>query len=98
MGFGSIVRSGVAIADKLTGGSDNLQDDFTMYPWISDDAQGAPQYGAAISMTGVVVVKQQKRKLSGGEEVMQNASITILRPVSPHGATGRQEPIDTRDK
>lgn len=94
-GFSSIVRSGVAIANRLTAG---LQVQVSHEAWIRDDGKGKPVYATAISRPAIVQPKSRLRRAPNGREVMQRAAIVFVGPVEANGAAGRQEPIDPRDK
>jgi hypothetical protein len=95
MGFDTLVRNGVALADRMT---TDLQVTIQIYPWIGTNDNGGPLYGSAVSMKAIVEEKEITRRLSTGQEVTQQAEITIPRPVAANGATERREPIDPRDK
>lgn len=95
MSLDSLIRQGVAVADRLTA---SLQDSVVFFAWIGSGSEGEPEYAAPISIPAVVEEKEYLRKLSSGEEVTQKASITIPRPVPPNGAANRKEPIDPRDQ
>jgi len=97
MGIGSLIRGGMKIIDKATGGSDGVQDTIYISPWIGNTIEGGPDYGPAVPMEAIVNEKEYQRTLASGDEIMQRAEITIPRPVEPNGAAERREPIDPRD-
>jgi hypothetical protein len=98
MGLGDILRTGIAIADRVTGGSGGLQGTVLLYPWEGSGDYGEADFGIAIPVDAIIDERQYKRRLKSGDDVIQRAEITILRPIAPNGAENRREPIDTRDK
>lgn len=94
MSLDSIIRKGVAIADKVTR---PLQCAVTHKAWIAQDVYGAAIYAGAASRLAIVEQKQQMRRTTTGELVMTTASVMFIYPVPPNGAAGRREPIDPRD-
>lgn len=95
MGLSDIVRNGVALAKSITA---DLQTEVQIEPWIAATTSGGPTYGAARTFRAIVDYKQRLRRTVPGQEVLQQAAVYILEPVSANGATGRNEPIDSRDK
>jgi|WetSurSiteA1Bulk_404760.scaffolds.fasta_scaffold132009_1 hypothetical protein len=97
MSLDSLIRSAVAIADSVT---KSLQDQtVTITPWIGIGTTYAePLYGAAVSVPAIVEEKERLVSLSNGEVIRQKAVVTIPRVLTVNGATGRQEPVDSRDK
>jgi hypothetical protein len=98
MGFGSALRAGIAVADKLTGGSDGFQGTVQHYCWVGDLAHGQPDYAPFVLVDALIDERTMRRRLPTGDEIIVRATITILRSLEPNGATNRHEPIDTRDK
>jgi len=94
-GFADIVRSGVAIAQTLT---QSLQVEVEHFPWVDSDSHGAPVFGYSLKRSAIVEYKQSAVRNVQGETVLSRAKITILYPLTPNGATGRREPIDSRDR
>jgi hypothetical protein len=95
-GFDSLIRSGVALADSLTG---SLQSTVTHEAWIGQDAYGSPSYAAPVARAALVEQRvAQARVQPSGEMVSTTAKVTFLRPIAPNGAAGRKEPVDTRDR
>lgn len=94
MGLDSIIRSGIALADKVV---TILQDTITIAPWTGSDSQGGPTYGTPVSMLAIVEEKQFLRRLGNGQEVTQKAQVTIPRPIADNGTANRREPVDPRD-
>jgi hypothetical protein len=95
MSLAGIVRSGVAIANRIT---KPLQATVTHYPWISETGDGAPDYDTGVPVRAVVEHRQRRFLTARGQEVVSEHQIFILDPVDPNGAPDRQEPIDIRDK
>jgi hypothetical protein len=98
LGLGALLRKGVALADKITGGSDGVQDDVTLYPWTGTGTYGEPTYGAGVPISAFIEDRMVTRNEAGGDEISSRTVLTIMRPITPNGATGRREPLDTRDK
>jgi len=96
MSFSKTIRSAVALADKITA---DLQVDVVHYAWIgTDSTYGAPEYAVAVTRKALVELKQRVLKTADGQDFVQKASITFLRPITANGAVNRLEPIDLRDK
>lgn len=86
----------VAVADNVT---QDLQVTVQHYPWIGNDSTyDKPRYDTPVSRLALVEMKQRLIRLPSGQEIMQRAVVTFLRPIAPNGADGRREPIDPRDK
>lgn len=97
MGLADIVRSGIAVANTLT---ETLQATVTHEAWIGNKTDGyaGPRYAEGIARAALVDQTRKLRRLSNGEEVVQQASITFLTPIAANGATNRREPVDPRDR
>lgn len=95
MGFGDIVRSGVALADTLT---QDLQATVQHHAWVGNDGYGADTYAAPVARLALVEWKQRPAIGAGGKELLTKAVLTFLRPVAAQGTAGRVEPIDPRDR
>lgn len=95
MALDSLIRRGVAVADRLTA---SLQPDVTHEAWTGQDGYGAATYAAGVARAAIIEQKQRLHRTSNGREVVTKAKITILRPITPNGAAGRTEPIDVRDR
>ena len=94
----TLVSSLIAVADNLTT-SMGLQASVTHYAWTANGSTyGEPTYATGVARNAIVEMKQRLRRLAGGQEVLQQASVTFPRPITANGATGRREPIDPRDK
>lgn len=94
-GFADLVRSGVALADSLT---TTLQPSVTHEAWTGNDGEGGYTYATGVSRAALVERKQKMVRSSTGEEVMSTHVVTFLRPIAAQGTSGRQEPIDPRDR
>lgn len=95
MGLASIVRNGIAIADKIT---KDLQAPVLIQRWISEGRSGTPGREAS-PITVMAIIEPDKNKVpnpSGGAMIV-TSKITILTPMAAQGAAGRDEPIDQRD-
>jgi hypothetical protein len=93
-----IVRSGVALADKLTA---SLQSTVTIEAWIADDLTSpmpAPVFAEPIRHAAIVEQRAEAVRTVSGETVMTKAQVTFIHPITPNGAVGRIEPIDPRDR
>jgi len=95
MGFDSLVRSGVALANTLT---TSLQTTVEHSAWTASDGRGAPVFASSVSRPALVEYKQKAVRTSTGETVLSTSKVTILGPVEETSATGREGPIDPRDK
>lgn len=95
MGFDTIVRSGVALANSLTA---SLQVTVTHEAWTGNNVHGKHTYAAPISRLAIVEHKQLLRRTRDATVTMVEPSVLILEPVDDNGATGRKEPIDPRDR
>jgi hypothetical protein len=93
MSLASVVRKGVALASKQTG---SLQEAVEHVTWIGQDFMGAATV-TSVPRKALVEQKLHQRRLSDGTMVTVKATLTFLDVVAPNGATGRVEPIDTRD-
>jgi hypothetical protein len=96
MGLKNLIRNVIATADSVTS---DLQVPVLHYAWIGNDSvYGGPLYAAPITRQAIVEKKIRNFRIESGEEILQKATITFLRPISHNGAANRQEPIDPRDK
>lgn len=96
MGFDSIVRSGVKLADSLT---KSLQATVLLHRWrgVLDDGS-KPDYAPAITLEAVVDYRPRRFMNAAQEQVDVVATATIPAALPALGAEDRDEPIDTRDK
>lgn len=72
-----IVRSGVAIANKLTA---DVQADVMHESFLGQTVKGDRQYSAPVSRPAIVQMKQKSVLTASGELTMSNAQIVILDP------------------
>jgi hypothetical protein len=98
MGLGSILRNGVATANRITGATDGLQGECKHYAWTGQDGYGKPTYASVKKFSAVVNRKQVPVRTATGEVLLSRAQLTILQPLTAQGADERTEPIDLRDK
>jgi hypothetical protein len=95
-----ILRLGVGLANHLTTG---VQQIITIEPWIGQNAHG-PLFGAPVVFDGspgrpmAIVDTTTKQRVVKGQWINIAGTLTFLGDVSPNGAPGREEPIDTRDR
>ncbi len=66
--------------------------------WTGSDGYGQPSYAAGTSLSAIFVEKAEMVVNGRGEEVRASGYLQILQPVTANGATGRDEPIDPRDR
>jgi hypothetical protein len=95
MALSDLIRSGVRMADNLTA---DLQPLVVHSAWIGNDGFGGDLYAAPVSRPAIVEREQKMVTNAEGREVLAEHVITFLRPIENHGAPGRQEPIDPRDR
>lgn len=95
MSLRDIIKNAVAIADTVTA---PLQVAVDHYAWTGSDDFSKPTYARPVSRLAVVEELQRYRRTETGQEIVQKASITFIRPISANGASQRREPIDPRDK
>lgn len=95
MGLADIVRSGIAIANTITA---SLQVPISIQRWTGQGQTGAPSYAAAITVQALVEPEKVLRPSGTGGVMALTSKVTILTPLTAHGATGRSEPLDQRDK
>ena len=95
MGLDDLVRMGVAIADAQT---KSLQANVIHAAWTGSGTFGEPTYASAVVRPAIVEYKQRLRRTSGGQEVMQQASVMFVGPIPNNGAAERREPVDPRDQ
>jgi hypothetical protein len=95
MALDSILRSGVALANRMTG---SLQAVVTHEAWTGTDTFNKPTYATAVSRPAIVDLNQRRSIERDGTVIVSRASITFLSPIAANGASGRREPIDPRDR
>ena len=95
MGLDSVVRSVVATANSVTA---SLQATVQHAAWTGNQQDGTDSFATAVPLQALVEFKQRLRRLPTGREVLQQAELTFIGPVTANGASGRREPIDPRDQ
>jgi len=95
MSLASLIKTGIATANSVTS---SLQVDVIHWPWIGQDAKGAPEYASPVTYLALVERKQKRVTGQNGQEVTATYSVTFIQPLSAQGTEGRHEPIDMRDK
>ena len=95
MALSTIIRNTIAIADRLT---IDLQVPVQHYAWIADGSTyGEPVFASPVTRLALVEMRQRLIRLEG-QDIIQRAVVTFLRPIAANGASDRREPIDLRDK
>lgn len=98
MALDSVIRSAIATANTITR---SLQSEVVIHRWIGQDGFGNNTYAAPLPVLAIVEQKQRLRVVSSGpvtQTIQTIGTVQILEVVPPHGATGRSEPIDSRDR
>jgi hypothetical protein len=95
MELGEIIRDAVAIAHTET---ESIQATVLHHAWIAEDSHGTDTFAPPVSLTALVVQRQEPRMSASGVAISTRAKLTFLQPVPANGAPGRIEPIDTRDR
>lgn len=98
MGLRDIVRGGVATAKGVLGGPSGLLDGVTHEAWTGQDGYGKPTYATGLPYEAFVEYRRELDRVVGAEEIIQLASVMILEPIPDTVATGRQNPLDPRDR
>lgn len=95
MGLRDLIASGVALADNLTG---DLQPEVSHEAWVGQNGFAQAIYSAPSYHKALVERKQRLVRTASGEEKVASHLVTFLRPLPANGASGRNEPIDPRDR
>jgi len=96
MGFQTLVANLVGTANTITA---SLQDTVTHEAWAATDADGVRTYATGVSLSGVVIYRQEAIRTDEGQDITSPAKIVIVGPVTATGTPAtRNEPIDTRDR
>ncbi len=95
MGLDDIFRDGVALMNTTLA---DLQGDITIAPWTGHDFNVKPTYAAAVTYPAIINRTQRVLRGKDGQTFNISASVQLLQPVTATVATGRQNPIDPRDK
>ena len=94
MGLDATIRAAISVISTATA---DLQATVAHAAWTGKDGYNKPTFATPVSRQALVELKQRLRRLPNGQEVLQQAAVTFIGPISPNGATGRREPIDPRD-
>lgn len=95
MSLADLVRSSVAVADRVTRA---LQVDVEHEAWIGQSSTTKPTYAAAVNVKAIVEQGPKALRTPSGETIPIKAVISILHTIADNGAAGRKEPIDPRDR
>ncbi len=97
MGFDSLVRNAVALANSLTS---TLQVAVSHKAWIGDDDTGKPTYATAVSRKAIVSDSSRRIRRDDSEEIVARTYIAFLAPIAARtpAVTGRHDPLDERDQ
>lgn len=95
MGFADLIRSGVALANTLTG---DLQASVTHHAWIAQTGFGEDTFADPVTRPALVDRTVTERYTQSGRLVQTLATLTFLEPIPANGAAGRTEPVDPRDR
>ncbi|MDP3717098.1 MAG: hypothetical protein Q8T13_04930 [Acidobacteriota bacterium] len=94
MGLANIIRSGVAVADRLTA---DLQVDVTHRTVGAADGDGKPATGSTTTRSAIVTYETKPVKMLDGREALSQAQVVFLSDVAvamedvltlPGGVTG----------
>lgn len=95
-GFAGLIQQGLKIIDTQT---KSLQVEVQRYAWLGQDGFGDEDWDETPDLIkGVYEPKDEMRHDQDGRRVRVKGVLLIPRPVAPKGGTGRNEPIDYRDK
>jgi len=94
MGLDDLIRSGIATARTITL---PLHVSITHRTWIAQSFDGTVTY---TNVTRKALVERKQRLITDkeGRQVMSSGYVGILEEITPNGAAGRQEPVDTKDR
>lgn len=95
MSLDSIVRKGVALANRVTG---PLQVNIVHEAWLSSLPGGDYTYDTPTTRLAIVEYGIYLRTMSDGRQIQATAHVTFPYPLVANGAPGRDEPIDVRDR
>lgn len=97
MSLRDVLVNGIATAHTILNGG-GMEASVTHTPWTGQDGYGADTFGAPVPRRAIVDMTRKPRVTRAGKLLMTIAEITFLEPITDNGASGRDEPIDTRDK
>ena len=82
MGYGALIRDGVALAKRITGGADGVLTTVTQRRAAARDGYGDP-IGADVVTTYEAIVESKTRtyRTSSGEEAVSQHTVSFLEPV-----------------
>lgn len=95
MDLAALVRKGVGTVDTFT---KSLQPTVQHFAWTGQNIYGKATYAAPVSLKVIEEQEVRQHETKSGQSVMTRAKVTILQPITPNGAVGRDEPVDSRDK
>ncbi len=97
MSLADLVRNGIALANSQTA---TLQVSVRHEAWIGQDATGKPLYATAVTRSAIVTDSSRRFKRNDGEEIVATTYVAFLSPIPVRTptVTGRQGPIDERDR
>jgi len=91
-----VIRDAIALAATIT---TDIQEPVEHWPWVGLDADERPKYADAPVVLGAFVEREPGViNMPSGEVIEYSHHIAFMGPVAAHGADGRKEPIDPRDK
>jgi hypothetical protein len=85
----------VALANNLTGG---LQVEVSHEAWIGDNEVGEPTFDTPVLRKALHVRKTKIVRQPNQAELMSTSQLVFIGPIPEHGAEGRKEPLDPRDR
>lgn len=94
------LRAGIALANTITA---PFQGTVQHYAWTGQDGEGADTFSPVLTLPGtsrkaIIDLTRKPRATTEGKMLMTIAAITFLDVIAPNGASGRSEPIDSRDR
>jgi hypothetical protein len=95
MSLATVIRKGVSIADKVT---KSVQGNMILEAWIGQSITGLATYASPITVKCIEDDTQKTITIASGQVITVMSTLTILEAIPSNGASGRHEPIDTRDK
>ena len=95
MGLDALIRAGLRTAHALTA---DLQAEVLHEAWTGADGYGQATFAGVQKRAAIVEQRQRAIRGRDGEVVMTRARVLFLAPLTPQGADGRIEPIDSRDR
>jgi len=94
--LGQVIRDVVANVNELTATFQCSVEHWAWQGLLDDDS---PDFGSApIVRQAIVEASPSNMGAASGDVVDYRHHIVFLTPIEPHGASGRTEPIDARDK